>query len=151
MGKILAIEDILWVCKNGHKVQQSYNTTVTNQRGCRVCYESTSRLFGYYPERKDEIDTLYIIKFEGSYIKVGRSFDVDSRLKSLSQKSGIPRDKLEVLYTFKDTHQNIFEMEQSLHKILREMNLKHKEVWCKRELFSLESLSFLKSYFPCWV
>ena len=54
---------------------------------------------GYYPERKDEQDFLYVLNFNNQFIKVGRSFDVDERMKGLRTLSKIPIN-LSFLYNY---------------------------------------------------
>lgn len=73
-------------------------------------------IFGYYPLRADWDDYLYIIKFNNQYLKIGRSFDVDRRVKELSRKSKVPIEKIEILNIFKGTHAKVYELEQELHQ-----------------------------------
>ena len=42
---------------------------------------------GFYPERAEEQDFLYVLNFDDKFIKVGRSFDVDERIKDLKKPS----------------------------------------------------------------
>ena len=99
---------------------------------------------GYYPERKDEQDYLYILNFNDKFIKVGRSFDVDTRIKDgLIYESGL-RDisKIHKLRIFTATHQEIYDYEQELHTELRERNFQYYVDW-STECFENDSLFVL--------
>ena len=80
---------------------------------------------GYYPERKDETDFLYVLSFNNQFIKVGRSFDIDERIKGLKKPSESGIKKIYKLRIFTATHQEIYDYEQELHSELRERNFQH--------------------------
>ncbi|QEG08793.1 hypothetical protein [Aeromonas phage 4L372XY] len=84
----------------------------------------------YYHERKDEKDYLYVLNSNDKFIKVGRSFDVDERIKSLKKplESGIKNIKKLRIFTAA-THQGIYDYEQELHNELRERNFQHYVYW----------------------
>lgn len=88
---------------------------------------------GYYPERKDEKDHLYTINFNNEYIKVGRSFDIKSRIrgsKGLLKMSGMSLDQIVVLRILSSTHQKVYDEEQRIHKELTERGFYHeKSTW----------------------
>lgn len=126
-----------YVCKIHGEREVSYDKFVNGGRRCGGCArdENIRRLRedgngnGYYPERKDETDFLYILNFNNQFIKVGRSFDVDERIKGLKYESGIPKNKIHKLRIFTATHQEIYDYEQELHSELRERNFQHYVDW----------------------
>jgi rubrerythrin len=76
-------------CSIHGKQSVSYNNLAQGRR-CIGCWkerqkELSSGFYGYYPEKKDEQDYLYVLDFDGKYIKIGRSFDVDERIKDLKK------------------------------------------------------------------
>ncbi|QEG08678.1 hypothetical protein [Aeromonas phage 4L372D] len=97
---------------------------------------------GYYPERKDEIDFLYVLNFNDKFIKVGRSFDVDERIKGLKYESGVPKNKIHKLRMLTATHQEIYNYEQELHSELRERKFQYYVDW-STECFEIESMFIL--------
>lgn len=78
-------------CKIHGKQEVNYNAFVSGGNRCNGCWKDRQRelgnLYGYYPERKDEKDYLYVLNFNDKFIKVGRSFDVDERIKNLKKPS----------------------------------------------------------------
>ena len=124
-----------YVCKTHGKQNVSYDKFVNGGRRCGGCAkdENIRRLRedgngnGYYPERKDETDFLYILNFSGKFIKVGRSFDVERRIPELQRASGI--QGIIKLRIFTATHQEIYDYEQELHNELRERNFHHYVDW----------------------
>lgn len=136
-----------YICpKHGKKIV-SYYAFVQKGNRCMECFkesqkEINSKFFGYYPERKDEQDFLYVLDFNDKFIKVGRSFDVDERIKSLRTASKILKDKIHKLRIFTATHEEIYDLEQDLHSELRERNFQHYVDW-STECFENDSLYIL--------
>lgn len=101
-----------------HGIQEAnYNNFVNSGKSCKYCSWEVRGFYGYYPERKDEQDFLYVLDFNGKFIKVGRSFDVDQRvggLKSISKVKNIIKHRI-----FTATHQEIYDYEQFLLNSLR--------------------------------
>lgn len=116
---------------------------------CRICHKIKQREdgvgYGYYPKRTQETDYLYIIHFKkGGYIKVGRSFDVEQRLKGntgLLKASDHKRNEIEILSIYTGEHQNVYDTEQWLHEELRERGFYHEESEWTVETFDMDSLS----------
>lgn len=129
-------------CKIHGKQNVSYNSFVNNGTRCGGCAKDLGNGNGYYPERKDETDFLYVLNFDNKFIKVGRSFDVDERLKGLRTASKVPKKKIYKLRIFTATHQEIYDLEQELHNELRERNFQHYVDW-STECFENESLFIL--------
>ena len=118
-------------CKNHGKREVSYNNFVNQGTRCSGCAKDKQKELGngngYYPERKDEQDYLYILNFNNKFIKVGRSFDVDDRIKKLRSESKIK--KIYKLRIFTATHQEVYDYEQELHSELRERNFQYYVNW----------------------
>ena len=133
-------------CNVHGKQNVEYNNFVNNGTRCGGCYKDRQKelgnLYGYYPERKDEQDFLYILNFNNKFIKVGRSFDVDERIKGLRNASKIPKKNIHKLRIFTATHQKIYDFEQELHSELRERNFQHYVDW-STECFDNDSLFIL--------
>lgn len=118
-----------YICKIHGKQTVSYNNFVNHGRRCGGCAKDLGNGNGFYPERKDETDFLYVLNFDGEFIKVGRSFDVDERIKGLRDVSKVVKSKIHKLRIFTATHQEIYGFEQELHSELRERNFQHYVDW----------------------
>lgn len=137
-------------CKIHGKQEVRYHNFITNGSRCGHCWKDKQLEIlrdlgngnGYYPERKDEQDFLYVLDFDGKFIKVGRSFDVDERIKSLRTLSKVPKKRIHKLRIFTATHQEIYDYEQELHSELRERNFQHYVDW-STECFENDSLFIL--------
>lgn len=116
-----------YICKTHGGQSVSYTHFVNGGRRCGDCAREESSFYGYYPERKDEQDFLYILNFNEKFIKVGRSFDVERRITELQRESGI--QEIIKLRIFTATHQEIYDFEQELHNELRERNFQHYVDW----------------------
>ena len=135
-----------YVCKTHGKQEVNYNNFVNNARRCNGCWKDKQKELGngngYYPERKDETDFLYVLDFNDKFIKVGRSFNVDERIKGLRTVSKTTKNKIHKLRIFTATHQEIYDYEQELHNELRERNFQHYVDW-STECFENDSLFIL--------
>lgn len=135
-----------YICKIHGKQNVSYFNFVNNGTRCKGCWKDRQKELGngngngYFPERKDEQDYLYVLDFNGQFIKVGRSFDVDERIRGLRTTSKIK--KIHKLRIFTATHQEIYDYEQELHNELRERNFQHYVGW-STECFENDSLFIL--------
>ena len=78
--------------------------------------------------------------FNGRFIKVGRSFDVDERIRNLKSLSKIK--KIHKLRIFTATHQEIYDFEQTLLENLRGLGFNHSCNW-STECFENEALIVL--------
>lgn len=138
-----------YFCPKHKKQKASYNNFANKGRRCKSCYKERQResgsLYGYYPERKDEQDFLYVLDFDSKFIKVGRSFDVDERMKGLRTESKVPIKRIHKLRIFTATHQEIYNLEQELHSELRERNFQHYVKWSK-ECFNNDCLFILNKF-----
>lgn len=115
----------------------SYNDFVNNGKRCKGCWKERQKEVisqlgngnGYYPERKDEKDFLYVLDFGSKFLKVGRSFDIDDRITGLRSLSKIKN--IYKLRIFTATHQEIYDLEQELHSKLREKGFQYYVIWTK--------------------
>lgn len=113
-----------------HGIQNvSYNDFVNGGRRCRGCWRDSGVMYGYYPERKDEQDFLYVLNFNDRFLKVGRSFDVDGRIVDLRKPTESNIKNIIKIRLFTATHQEIYDLEQELHSELRERNFQHYVDW----------------------
>lgn len=116
-----------YCCKIHGKQNISYFSFVNNGTRCGGCWKEKGNGNGYYPERKDETDFLYVLNFNSKFIKVGRSFDVERRIPELQRESGI--QDIYKLRIFTATHQEIYDYEQELHGELRNLNFQYYVDW----------------------
>ena len=120
-------------CKIHGKQGVTYNDFVNGGTRCGGCWKDRQKelgnLYGYYPERKDEQDFLYILDFDGKFVKVGRSFDVDGRIGDLKKPSESGIKNIKKLRIFTATHQEVYDTEQELHSELRERNFQYYVGW----------------------
>lgn len=133
-----------WVCSQGHSCETSTSCFISIGSRCAYCARGICGYYGYYPERKDEKDYLYILKFNGEYIKVGRSFELNRRLKDLSRESGIPKGEIKILQIMTGTHKEVYDTEQWLHEELTERGFYHHESSWTVETFTIDCESVLK-------
>lgn len=129
--------------KHGEK-EVSYRSFINQGSRCRDCWKESGNGNGYYPERKDEIDFLYILNFNDQFIKVGRSFDVDERIKDLRKPTQSGISNIIKLRIFTATHQEIYDFEQGIHKELRGRGFQYYVDW-STECFENESLCILNN------
>lgn len=113
-----------WVCSKGHSCVTRVSSFLNNSTRCSKCVKSGVGYRGYYPERSQEKDYRYLIKFKkDEAIKVGRSFNVLNRLNkgnsSLLKISNHKIDEIEVLKIVTADHETIFNLEQSIHYCLK--------------------------------
>jgi len=112
-----------------------YSRFVNTGTRCKYCWKDKQKengnLYGYYPERKDEKDYLYLLDFDSKFLKVGRSFDVERRVgkNQLQKESGI--SDIVKLRVFTATHQEIYNTEQTILKELRERGFQYQLSWTK--------------------
>lgn len=136
-----------WKCNLGHECEASVANFLHHNTRCITCFNEKQRLAGfcngYYPHRLDEIDHLYVIDF-GKCIKVGRAFDVETRIgksksKGLIKQSGRTRDQLKVLKILTGIHREIYSLEQDMHEELRVRGFEYTNETWSTELFTSDS------------
>ncbi|ADX88434.1 hypothetical protein TUST1-182_00805 [Vibrio phage ICP1_2006_C] len=118
-----------WVCAEGHTCATTIGNFLTKSSRCPVCNNIKQKAngigYGYYPHRTEERDHLYVIRFKkDNVIKVGRAFDVNERLQmqstSLLKISNHSINDIEILDILTGTHQEVYDLEQTLHGELTE-------------------------------
>lgn len=142
-----------WVCGNGHTCRTSVVCFLNIGNRCVHCYREVQsglgRLYGYYPSRVEEKDYLYLILFKNyDCIKVGRSFDVNRRLKGntgLLAISNSEIEDIEILEVYTGTHQEVWDVEQSTHTELTKLGFYHNESAWTKETFNKDCIDTLKT------
>ncbi len=108
-----------WICKEGHHCLTSVGHFLNAGNRCMSCANLTKGTYGYYFNRTEEDDNLYVIRFKNdSVIKVGRAFDVEARIsdsRGLLKSSGCNREDIEILCTMTGKHQQVYDTEQWIH------------------------------------
>ena len=108
-----------WVCNRGHNCETSVSKFL-NGRRCRTCKAlNNNGDFGFYKDHIHEEDYLYIYKIKGQpYIKVGRTFRPDERLKEnqtrINKYYGNRKHKITQTHLFTGTHEEIYNLEQAI-------------------------------------
>ena len=133
-----------WRCKAGHKCETSAASFLKGAR-CLHCYKrlqkQRGRGFGYFPERKEEQDFLYVLIFDEQYLKVGRSFDIKRRIKELKRFSKTQNIRIISLYS--GSHQEVYNTEQYLHRHLTLKGFYHYDSTWSIETFTLDCKNLL--------
>jgi len=130
-----------------HGIQNvSYDKFVNSANKCKGCWKEKQKEYGngngYFPERKDEKDFLYVLDFDSKFLKVGRSFDVDERIGNLKKPSSSGIKNIIKLRIFTATHKEIYDTEQAILEELRERGFQYPLNWTK-ECFENECLHSL--------
>lgn len=115
-------------CPEHGKRETSYHNFVNKGRRCRGCANiSCGTGNGFYPDRIHEKDYLYVVSFDNSFIKIGRSFNVSKRLGELKDSSKC--DNIKILDVYTSNHLNVYEKEQEIHRYLRKLDLAYFQNW----------------------
>lgn len=111
----------IWMCEDGHINKTSVTNFVRGRRCsdpvCRYRNLAETNRFGFYDNRKNDIDFLYIIELSNNterFIKIGRSFNLQERLTEIGRKYNVS-----VVAIHQGIHSEIFSLEQHLHASLR--------------------------------
>lgn len=136
-----------WLCGSGHECEVKVRGFFGSGTRCKACHilrhKNESGFYGFYPHRAWEADYLYVVDFEGEYLKVGRSFDVNRRLADLKRVSSCKKVTLSCVLT--SNHKTIFELEQSLHVELSGLGLQYyPSSWNSQECFDVNCLFEVK-------
>ena len=107
-----------WLCHKGHSCKTSVTGFLQGHR-CKTCRDLNTGINGFYKDRIHEEDYLYIYKIKGQpYIKVGRTFRPDERLKEnqtrINKYYGNRKHKITQTHLFTGTHEEIYNLEQSI-------------------------------------
>lgn len=139
-----------WVCAEGHYCECSVTSFVNKRSRCPTCDKIRRKEVGYgngyYERRITETDYLYVIIFNGEYIKVGRAFNIENRMKGnrgLVKQSNFKREQLDVVAVLTGNHGEVYRAEQKIHKALVLRGYYHRESKWTTETFTLECLPYL--------
>lgn len=123
-----------YICPVHGEKHVSYNNFVNHGSRCPDCAKEEFSFYGYYKDRVDKLDNLYILNFDNNYIKVGRSFEVKNRLVTLRYDSGCKNIK--VMRVYRAKHSDVFKIEQEIHTELRAKGFEHHESTWSTETFN---------------
>jgi hypothetical protein len=126
--------------KKGHHCSSKIDTFLNGGNRCATCSRANNA--GKYLHRLEDRDTLYLLSLsleDERFIKIGRSFNLSSRIHTLNSTSPY---FIEILDTYSGSHADIFEKEQSWHFKLRHFHYKPKYNFggSVLECFSVKSL-----------
>lgn len=125
-----------------------YNSFINSNTRCPDCWRDRQRelgcFYGWYPERAEEQDYLYVLNFNDQYIKVGRSFDLEDRIIRLIRDSCCIKITKICLYT--GLHKEIYPLEQKIHDTLRDLDFEYvPDNWYSIETFINDSIPVVES------
>lgn len=129
-----------WTCKEGHKCQTTVDGFLVAGARCMSCYRESGD-FGYFKDKKGDLDSLYLLQLSNAsedFIKIGRTFNLNNRVKQLSKFYGVS-----VITTNQGCHEDIHKTEQKYLKYLRGVGLRYKPripFGGDGECFTLEAL-----------
>lgn len=134
------------VCDKNHETEKSIDAFLNAKTGCRECKYSTG-YNGFYQNRLQDKDYLYIMKFKNDFIKIGRTFNIESRMEGTTgiiKSSGYSSENISILAIFYGTHEKIYDTEQKLLHKLRQIGLSYPLNWTN-EAFKVDALSIAES------
>ncbi|UNY40341.1 hypothetical protein KLEP7_gp135 [Pseudaeromonas phage vB_PpeM_ KLEP7] len=130
-----------YICGKHGLVKTSFDN-LSRGKICRGCWsdkqKESGNMNGYYKDKIDTQDFLYILNFNNEYIKIGRSFNVGRRIPQLKRESLCSNISIIKIYSGK--HSNIYELEQTLHQKLRDLGFEHRESKWSTETFDISCL-----------
>jgi hypothetical protein len=137
-----------WTCKNKHKSTSIVDGFINKGSRCKLCWnivqKESGNCYGYYPARVEELDTLYVLKINSEYVKVGRSFDVQRRVRELMRHQSV--SEILILHSHYNNHRRVYELEQYIHTELKQKGMQYFVDWGSVECFNLSSLSIIKDF-----
>lgn len=145
-GYVNHLSKFEYLCNKHGKQTIDYGNFLNGGKRCRLCHLEKCKdnygYMGYYKEREDETDTLYILNFNNNYIKVGRSFDLYRRIGQLKTISKCK--DISVIWRYEGLHKHIYKLEQEIHNNLRLGGFEYRE-W-SIETFSMDCLPQLREF-----
>lgn len=131
-----------YLCPIHGKQNVSYTKFVKSGNRCPHCARDASCFNGYFKERKDEKDFLYVLNFNNKFIKIGRSFDIEDRVSRLKNLARVPLENIYKLKIYTATHQEIYDYEQELLLKLKSLGYQYNCTW-SGETMKIESLDYV--------
>lgn len=95
-----------WICSHDHKNTTCLSNFLHLNHRCSTCAEN---LWGYYKERKNDTDTLYLLKFyrgNEMFYKIGRTFKANDRFGYFKKFYNV-----DIISTVEDIHDIIYPKE----------------------------------------
>lgn len=137
-----------WECKVGHRKTTNIHSFLYQGHRCGKCKSDNKNenFFGYYENRSEEEDFLYVLNFNNRYIKVGRSFNVERRIRQLASEAKIPKSKVEVLKLYSGKHKDIYDLEQTTLEVFRQKGFECFDVSWSDELMITDCYDELMEY-----
>ncbi len=134
------------ICSAHGKYTCTVNNFVNHHSRCPDCAKDISS-FGYYTEKKDIQDYLYLLKLESdseSFLKIGRSFKPEFRAKKIAKESGY---NVTVDSLFSSNHEQVVMWENKLLKDFESVAyIPDRYFKGTTECFSLEGYEEIKVY-----
>ena len=117
-----------WLCKEGHFCDTTTSDHFINEgHRCITCARLDSNFNGYYPERAEEKDFLYIMDIQ-KCIKLGRSFTPKRRSYEVKYAANITFNP-ETLQLLTASHKVVYDTEQEILKELRKQGFNFDCSW----------------------
>ncbi|AUR92157.1 hypothetical protein NVP1170O_044 [Vibrio phage 1.170.O._10N.261.52.C3] len=128
----------------GNTWDTNYNLIITGRgdpEEAKQRAKESGAFYGYYPNRLDEKDYLYVMDIGGEYIKVGRSFNPNDRLSRVKGNKEAGREDITIISLVTSTHDDIYRMEQEIHEELTQRGFYHHDSLWSTETFDKDSLT----------
>lgn len=105
---------VVYRCNKGHKREVWMNGFLYQGQRCKLCSNDAYNSSGYYPDRDEDPDYLYIAEFNDyerkeRFIKIGRSFHPETRLNYYPKNYSV-----RYINIVQDSHKNVYNLEQNL-------------------------------------
>lgn len=117
-----------WVCKEDHVNFSVYSNFMVNNSRCSYCLTESSEFRGYMSAYSDREDYIYVLKIKSGkevFLKVGRSFT--PRMRCVRIKGELSEGStVELLYSARNTHENIFKLEQRVLSKIKQDGVEYK-------------------------
>lgn len=104
---------------------------------CEYCCKTNGSKFGLYQSQIYRNDYLYVISINNEYIKIGRTFNINQRMKEIKKECGMPIHLIKIIQSI---HSDIYNLEQNIHNHLRNLKLQYKNGAWKYESFQNKGL-----------
>lgn len=128
-------------CSKGHNWNStSMDSFLNASTNCPVCMKLSEDGIQLKVHKKEDNDYLYVVDIGGEYIKVGRTFNLKSRLGWVKRKAQLP---ITILKIYKGKHLDILTAEQD---VINSMQQVRYNVDWTTETFSLNSVQDIIKY-----
>lgn len=136
---------VRFYCQEGHKCRAMVSSIIRGSRNCLECHKNDSSIYGYFKNRVLEEDNLYVILFKKlGILKVGRTFELNERLKSLAKQAGCKVRDLKIITVMHGIHQDVWDTEQWVHEELIDRGFHAEWIKWTTEAFTLDSEDMIK-------